>query len=111
MTPFETLDSFRPPRVLKYIPGTTKLEAVDMHLTNREQIVTLLKHNLMATWGKMRTEADKHRTKRELAVQNWVFHRLLPYRQRSLIARKNIKLFSRFFGASQVIEQIGQVAS
>lgn len=82
-----------------------------MHLKNREQIATLLKHNLMATPGKMRTEADKHRTKRELAVRIWVFLRLLSYRQRSLIARKNIKLFSSFFEAFQVIEQIGQVAS
>lgn len=82
-----------------------------MHLKNREQIATLLKHNLMATRGKMRTKADKHRTKRELAVRIWVFLRLLSYRQRSLIARKNIKLFSSFFKAFQVIEQIGQVAS
>ena len=36
MTPFETLYGFAPPRLLDYIPGTTKVDILDVHLQTRQ---------------------------------------------------------------------------
>lgn len=36
--------------------------------------------------------------------------RLQPYRQQSLIARKNLKLSPRFYGPYQILERMGEVA-
>ena len=35
MTPFEALYGFAPPRLLDYIPGTTKVDSVEVHLKTR----------------------------------------------------------------------------
>ena len=47
LTSFESLYGYPPPRLLDYIPGTTQVEAVDNHLKSRQQIPSLLKHNLV----------------------------------------------------------------
>ena len=47
LTPFEALDGFPLPRLLQYIPRTSKLEAMDEHLKTRKGILNLLKHNLL----------------------------------------------------------------
>jgi hypothetical protein len=46
MTPYEAVYGVPPPRLLSYVPGTTRVEAVDEVLRNREQILTLLKQNM-----------------------------------------------------------------
>ena len=48
MTPFETLYGYPPPRVLDYVAGTTRVDAVDLLLRDRQQILSLLKMNLCA---------------------------------------------------------------
>ncbi|XP_075650076.1 uncharacterized protein LOC142620614 [Castanea sativa] len=48
LTPFETLFGYPPPRLLDYILGTTKVDSVDVHLRTRQQLLSLLKHNLLA---------------------------------------------------------------
>ena len=47
VTPFEALNGYPPPRLLDYIPGTTLVKAVDDHLQKRQQIMSLLKQNLL----------------------------------------------------------------
>lgn len=48
MTPFEALYGFALPRLLDYVPGTTKVDSVDVHLKTRQQLISLLKQNLVA---------------------------------------------------------------
>jgi hypothetical protein len=45
---FEVLYGYPPPKLVEYILGTTMNQAVDENLRSREQIISLLKHNLMA---------------------------------------------------------------
>ena len=47
LTPFEAPGGFPLPRLLQYIPRTSKLEAMDEHLKTRKGILNLLKHNLL----------------------------------------------------------------
>jgi hypothetical protein len=46
MTPFEAVYGIPPLRLLTYIQGPTKLEAIDEVLRSREQILSLLRSNL-----------------------------------------------------------------
>lgn len=46
LTPFEALYGFPPPK-LQYIPGTTRVEAEDTLLSNREQVLAQLKANIL----------------------------------------------------------------
>jgi hypothetical protein len=50
--------AYPPPRLLSYIPGTTRVEAVDEMLRNREQILTLLRENIKHAQQRMKRYAD-----------------------------------------------------
>jgi hypothetical protein len=47
MTPFEVVYGQKPPSVLSYLPGVSKVQAVDQMLTVRETILRTLKENLI----------------------------------------------------------------
>ncbi len=76
-----------PPRLLSYIPGTTRVEAVDEVLRNREQILALLKQNIQFAQQRMKKYADIRRTKREFELGQMVYLRLQPYRQSTVTYR------------------------
>ena len=46
-TPFEALFGIPPPKLLDYIPSTTKVEAVDRQLHSRQELIAVLRHNLV----------------------------------------------------------------
>nr|XP_023885311.1 uncharacterized protein LOC111997457 [Quercus suber] len=110
MTPFEALYGFPPPRLLDYIPGTTKVESVEEHLRDRQQLIALLKQNLVAAQVRMKVTADKHRTMREFEVGDWVYLKLHPYKQMSLRQKRLGKLSPRFYGPFQILQRIGTVS-
>ena len=47
LTPFEALYCYPPHRLLDYIPGITMVGAVNEHLKSRQQVLSLLKQNLL----------------------------------------------------------------
>ena len=47
LTPFEALFGYPPPKLLDYILRTTKVDSVDVHLRTRQQLLSLLKQNLL----------------------------------------------------------------
>ena len=69
---------------LDYIPGLTKAAAMDDFLLTRQQILDLLKGNLVAAQDRMKLQADKHRQERSFEVGDLVFLRLQPFKQHSL---------------------------
>uniref|UniRef100_A0A2N9IYS4 Integrase catalytic domain-containing protein n=1 Tax=Fagus sylvatica TaxID=28930 RepID=A0A2N9IYS4_FAGSY len=108
-SPFEALYGYPPPTLMEYIPGTTKVEAVEDHLSQRQQALALLKANLAAVQERMKLQTDKHRQEREFQVRDWVYLRLQPFKQRSM-HQKMGKLAPKFYGPYQVIQRIGAVA-
>lgn len=64
MTLFEAVYGVPPPRLLSYVQGTTKVQAVEDQLRSREQIAKLLKENLDAARQRMKRQADLNRTER-----------------------------------------------
>lgn len=58
----------------------------------------------------MRKYADLRRSERQFEKRDWVYLHLQPYKQLTVAARKNLKLFARFYGLFQVTEKIGSMA-
>ena len=110
LTPFEALYGTAPPRLLDYIPSTTQVAAVDTLLHSRQQILSLLKQNLVAAQARMKQHSDLHRTEREFQIGDWVYLRLQPYKQQSVAYRASHKLSPRFFGPFKILQRVGLVA-
>lgn len=98
------------PSLLSYVPGLTKVQAVDDHLKDRHRILNLLKDNLVQAQSRMKKNADLKRIDKEFSVGDWVYLRLQPYRQTSLALLRAIKLGPRFYGPYQILERVGTVA-
>jgi hypothetical protein len=105
ITPYEVVYGQPPPRLLYYVWGTTNVAAVDELLKNREQILALLKQNLIQAQQMMKKFADMRRSERTLEVNQQVYLRLQPYRQTSLATRRALKLAPRFLWSIYNVEE------
>ena len=110
LTPFEIVYGIPPSLVITYERGTAKLDVVEQALLERDQMLALLKSNLVWAQTRMKNQADKHRTEREFTVGDWVFLRLIPYQLQSLNSHAFHKLHPKFYGPFEVVERIGKVA-
>jgi hypothetical protein len=67
MTPFEAIYGQKPPSVLSYLPGASKVQAFEHTLTVREAILRTLKENLVMAQNLMKQQADQGRSERQFA--------------------------------------------
>ena len=58
----------------------------------------------------MKSQANLHRTDTSFTIGDWVYLKLLPYRQHSLRLKGFNKLSPRFYGPFQVVQKVGLVA-
>ncbi|GJZ37164.1 transposon ty3-G gag-pol polyprotein [Tanacetum coccineum] len=110
LSPFQVVYGRLPPRVLPYIPGTTKVDAVGGYLQDRDELLKTLRHNLLEARNRMKMYADQHRREVQFQVGDYVYIKLQPYRQTSVVNRVSAKLAPRFFGPYKVLDRVGQVA-
>jgi hypothetical protein len=109
-SPFQVVYGRPPPSLVDYIPGSTPLQAVDATLTNRDEILQILKHKLLKAQATMKEYADQHRTPHQFKIGDFVFVKLRPYRQNSVLGRRFHKLSKRFYGPFKLVRAIGDVA-
>jgi len=109
-TPFTVLYGRDPPKLLTYLPGTARVEAVGRELMERDQMMKDLKNNIQAAQEHMKRLYDGKHREEELEEGDSVYLKLQPYRQVSVYMRKNTKLAARFYGPFQVIKKISNVA-
>ncbi|XXG42551.1 hypothetical protein AAC387_Pa01g2803 [Persea americana] len=109
MSPFQAMYGRPPPRIDTYVPGSTSVQVVDSALCDRDDILQVLKDNILAAQNRMKVYADQWRMERSFEIKDWVFLRLQPYRQRSMGDRGPYKLSPRFYGPFQVVARVGPV--
>lgn len=110
MTPFQALYGRAPPTIARYILGSTASNLVESYLLQRDEVLQILKTNLLKAQHRMKVLADRSRTDIAFEVGDWVFVKLKPYRQSSVRLQHDHKLGRRYFGPYRVLKRIGEVA-
>jgi hypothetical protein len=110
MTPFEAVYGHKPPLVLSYLPGVSKVQAVEKTLTVQEAILRTLHENLVMALNHMKQQADQGRSECQFSEEDHVFLRLQPYKKTSLKVDHCQKLAPKFFGPHTILKPVGQVA-
>jgi hypothetical protein len=109
-TPFEVVYGRQPPNIIRYLSNETKVDAVALELSERDEALNQLKLHLQRAQEQMTAYANKNRRDLCFAVGEWVFLKLRPHRQHSVIKRINQKLASRFYGPFKILAKVGEVA-
>ncbi|PNX96980.1 retrotransposon-related protein, partial [Trifolium pratense] len=109
-TPFEVVYGKKPPSLPQYLTGTTDIEALDTMLTDRENILQILKNKLLKAQETMKRFADKSRIPHPFKEGDYVYVKLRPHRQVSVAGHRLRKLSKRYYGPFQIIKAMGPVA-
>lgn len=110
MTPFQALYGRKAPTIARYILGSSTNDLVEACMVDRDEVIELLKHNLMKAQIRIKKVADKHHTELTFVPDDWVFVKLKPYRQNTVRNHQHPKLGRRYFGPYRVVKRIGEVA-
>ena len=110
MTPFEVVYGQAPSIHLPYLSGESKVAVVARSLQEREHMLMFLKFHLMRAQHRMKQFADQHRTERHFAIGDYVFVKLQPYKQHSVVLRSNPKIAPKYYGPYKIIDKCGEVA-
>jgi hypothetical protein len=81
MTPFEAIYGQKPPSVLSYFPGVSKVQKVDQTLTVQEAILHTLKENLVMAHNRMKPQADQGHSENQFVEGDQVFLQLQSSRK------------------------------
>ena len=79
-TPYEVVYCQKPPTHLPYLPGESPNVVVDRSMQKREEILKILRANLERAQHRMKMQADKRRSERQLVLGDWVWLKLQHYR-------------------------------
>jgi hypothetical protein len=84
--------------------------AVALELSERDEALKQLKLHLLRAQEQMVSYDNKKRRDLSFEIGEWVFLKLRPHRQQSVMKRIHQKLAARFYGPFQVLEKVGAVA-
>lgn len=110
MTPFEIVYGQAPPTHLPYLPGESKVAVVARSLQERENMLLFLKFHLMRAQHRMKQFVDQYRTERNFDIGDFVYVKLQPYRQHSVVLRNTQKLAPKYYGPYKILDRCGEVA-
>lgn len=70
----------------------------------------LIRDHLLRAQVRMKHQADTKRSERSFDIGDWVYLKLQPFVQQSVVTRTNRKLSFRFYGPFQILAKVGAVA-
>jgi hypothetical protein len=106
-----TLYGYHPPSITSPLKWNTKVQAVVEHIENQQEVLKLLKDNLVMEQNKMKQQEYQHCGERKFEVVDWIFLRIQPYKQMSLKKKhKDNKLSHKYYGPYKVLQSIGSMA-
>ncbi|PNX62095.1 hypothetical protein L195_g060987, partial [Trifolium pratense] len=109
-TPFEVVYGRQAPSIVRFSSNETKVAAVALELNERDEALNQLKLHLQKAQEQMLAYANKKIRDLCFDIGEWVFLKLRPHRQQSVVKRINQKLAARFFGPFQIVAKVGPVA-
>lgn len=107
MSPFQALYGRSPPSISTYVPGSSKVAALDEILSKSTEISKVLKFNLYRARNRMVQQANLRRCDKSFEIGEWVYLRLQPYRQVSVRGRASPKLSRLFYGPYRILRRTG----
>ena len=111
MTPFMALYGYHLPSTTSSLKEKSKVQVVEDHIENQQQVLQILKDNLTMAHNRMKHQAYQHRSEISFEAGDWVFLRLQPYTHMSLKQdKKDNKLSSNYYGPYKVLQNIGTMA-
>ena len=80
MSPFIELYGYYPSSITLPLKGNIKAQVVEDHIGNQQEVLKLLKDNLVMAQNRMKQKTYQYHNEREFEVGDWVFFRLQPYK-------------------------------
>lgn len=108
--PFWVVYGREPPCLLLYELGTTRLEAIDRALQDRDEVLKEVRLCLQQTQLRTKSTYDHHHHELSFEPGQFVWLRLQSYCQRSVNRRHFHKLAPKFYGPFNVLKKVGKVA-
>ena len=62
---------FHPPSITSYLRENSKVQALEYHIEHQQQVLQLLKDNLMLAQNRMKRQANQHRNESSFDVADW----------------------------------------
>ena len=98
------LYGYHPPSITYPLKGKYKVQVVEDHLENQQEVFQILKDNLVISKNKMKQQADQYHSERSFKEGDWVFLRIQPYKQMSLKQlNKYNTLALKYYGPCKVL--------
>ncbi|KAD5318340.1 hypothetical protein E3N88_18286 [Mikania micrantha] len=109
-TPFFIFYGRPQPPIIPYVMGETNNAELEQQLLDRDDMLKLIRANLVKAQDHMRQQANAHCSDVTFQEGGYVFLRLQPYCLKTLATRRFEKLSPRFFGPYKVKRIVGPVA-
>lgn len=110
LTPFTVLYGYPPPQLTILVVVGTSNAMVEDYLYQRCKMTLLLKDTPIEAQNRKKEQADKDWRERSFEVGDWVYLKLLPYRQTSIEVKRSLKLSLKFYGPYRVTQKVGNLA-